>query len=239
MGKRSTRLKIVFFSLLLAGFMVIQYCWMMSLQKDKSEEFKYRIITGINSIGQKMQSTELTVAAVSNLLRQSFFSIGLSALSFEYAIDENGRHLASPGFRQQLINNSGHLTLHYVFDQNRNSEGQLTVVVPFWNRFIWKKMIWPIAASVLLTIMIVVIFCYASILGARNQQSYYDIRTKVLKNMLQQLETPLSTMSVAAEALRNARVMQDAGKMNYYQRVINEENKRMNEQVEKFLREIK
>jgi two-component system phosphate regulon sensor histidine kinase PhoR len=100
-------------------------------------------------------------------------------------------------------------------------------------------MIWPIAASVLLTIMIVVIFCYASILGARNQQSYYDIRTKVLKNMLQQLETPLSTMSVAAEALRNARVMQDAGKMNYYQRVINEENKRMNEQVEKFLREIK
>jgi hypothetical protein len=57
--------------------------------------------------------------------------------------------------------------------------------------------------------------------------------------MMQQLETPLSTVSVAAEVLRNVRVMHDLGKMNYYQQIINEENQHMNENVEKFLGELK
>jgi hypothetical protein len=208
------------------------------MYKDKSEAFKYHIISAINDAGQQIQSNALTKATITRLLHQTFSSIGLGSIRFEYSIHSGGHHLTSHGF-QQLTGNSSHLTLNYIFNKKGTSEDLLTVVIPFWNKLIWKQMIWPIAASVLLTIMIVVIFCYASLVGVRNQQLFYDNRTNLIKNMMQQFEAPLSTMSVAAEALRNARVMQDAGKINYYQRVINEENKRMNEQVEKFLREIK
>jgi signal transduction histidine kinase len=105
-------------------------------------------------------------------------------------------------------------------------------------KMIWKEMVWVIATSVFLTLMIMAIFCYAFILGERRQQLFYDKRTNALRNMMKQLETPLSTVSVAAEALRNARVMHDSGKINYYQQIITEENKRMNEQVKKFMRDI-
>jgi two-component system, OmpR family, phosphate regulon sensor histidine kinase PhoR len=105
-------------------------------------------------------------------------------------------------------------------------------------KMIWKEMVWVIAASVLLTLMIMAIFCYAFIVGERRQQLFYDKRTNALRNMMKQLETPLSTVSVAAEALRNARVMHDSRKINYYQQIITEENQRMNEQVKKFMRDI-
>lgn len=163
MGKRSTRLKIAFFSLLLLGFIVIQCCWLISLHKERTSASKYGIITEINGVAQTIQLPEPRDTTMS----------------------------------------------------------------------------WAIATSVLLTVMITVIFYYAAILSTRNQQRYFDNRTKVIKHMLQQLEAPLSTVSVAAEALRNARVMQDAAQVNYYQRIINEESQRMNEQVKQFLQALK
>ncbi|MBS1662241.1 MAG: hypothetical protein JST68_14445 [Bacteroidetes bacterium] len=53
--------------------------------------------------------------------------------------------------------------------------------------------------------------------------------------MIQQLETPLSTMSVAAEALGNEKVMHNSEKRRFFQQAIDEENKRMTEQVKKIL----
>jgi hypothetical protein len=242
MMHRSTRLKIAFFSLILAGFMVIQYCWVLSLQKDKSEEYKYRIIHCINDAGRAGSFTGSIGAqkdtTITNLLRRSFSFVGLGALHFDYSIDSGAYHLALKDISQQQKDRSSQLTLQYLIEQNVKT-GQsktLTVVIPSWHTFIWKKMTWTIAASVLLTIMILVIFYYTSVVVARNQRLLYDDRTKLIKTMLQQLEAPLSTVSVAAEALRNARVMRDAGKIQYYQQVINEENKRMNEEVEKLRR---
>ena len=97
---------------------------------------------------------------------------------------------------------------------------------------------WIIFGSVLLTVMIVAVFVCASMISNR-RQPLYDSKTMVIQNMMQQLEAPLSSVSVAAEALRNAKVKHDPGKIDYYQQVITEESQRMNEQVEKFLREIK
>src|SRR5688572_27684603 len=111
MGKRSTRLKITFFSLLLVGFIVVQYCWMVSMYKDKSEAFKYHIISAINDAGQQIQSNALTKATITRLLHQTFSSIGLGSVRFEYSINSGDHHLTSHDF-QQLTGNASHLTLN-------------------------------------------------------------------------------------------------------------------------------
>jgi two-component system, OmpR family, phosphate regulon sensor histidine kinase PhoR len=245
MRKKSTRLKIAFFGLLLIGFIVIQYSWVSSLYKDKWQEFQSLIVSGIDGVGKKIlfsrSHRELTNTDIANRLHRSFSSIGLNNIHFEFSIALGDHHLASPGFHQQLITNSRNHTFYYLFQQsgnNKTSEDLLIVVVPFLKKMVWKEMIWVIAASLFLTIMIMAIFCYAFILGERRQQLFYDSRTNALRNMMKQLETPLSTVSVAAEALRNARVMHDSRKINYYQQIITEENQRMNEQVKKFMRDI-
>lgn len=233
MWKRSTQLKIVFFGLLLVGFVVIQYKWVQSLQKDKMEVFRQRVLDGIENAMQGTLSRsslyKMKDTAIAGSLRRSFLAKGLGSIPFEFSI----------GNREPV--NSSHLLFQYVSPfggKSYSADSSLTVVIPFWKKHALQGMNWIIASSVLLTILLLVIFCSAFLLGDPNQELFYDRRTLLIRKMMQQLEVPLSTVSVAAEALRNARVANDSGKINYYQQVINEENKRMNEQVERFLREL-
>jgi two-component system phosphate regulon sensor histidine kinase PhoR len=53
--------------------------------------------------------------------------------------------------------------------------------------------------------------------------------------MTHEFKTPLATISLAVDALRNDKVAQDREKMNYFSSIIKEENKRMNKHVETIL----
>jgi two-component system, OmpR family, phosphate regulon sensor histidine kinase PhoR len=53
--------------------------------------------------------------------------------------------------------------------------------------------------------------------------------------MTHEFKTPLATISLAVDALRNDKVAQDKQKSNYFSSIIKEENKRMNKQVETIL----
>jgi two-component system phosphate regulon sensor histidine kinase PhoR len=53
--------------------------------------------------------------------------------------------------------------------------------------------------------------------------------------MTHEFKTPLATISLAVDALKNEKVINDRDKMNYFTGIIKEENKRMNRQVETIL----
>lgn len=53
--------------------------------------------------------------------------------------------------------------------------------------------------------------------------------------MTHEFKTPLATISLAVDALRNEKVAVDKEKSNYFTSIIKEENKRMNKQVETIL----
>jgi two-component system phosphate regulon sensor histidine kinase PhoR len=53
--------------------------------------------------------------------------------------------------------------------------------------------------------------------------------------MTHELKTPLATISLAIDALRNEKVVKDKQKSDYFNGIIKEENKRMNKQVETIL----
>jgi hypothetical protein len=244
-GKKSTRFKIVFCGLLLVAFIAIQFSWIRSLQKDKLLQFRNRMATAIGSIaGNKPFEAslhELADTAITSLLRNSFSLKGFDNLRFEYAVALHNKQFASAGFNQKQKDQSN-LILHYVLrytgqiDEDHSGE-ILTIVVP--KKTALKELTWIIVASVLLTVMIMAVFCSVYYFNYKSRQSAYGQRTALVKNMMQQMESPLSTVSVAADALRNAKVMHDEVKVNYYQQIITEESKRMNEQVEKFLRDLK
>jgi two-component system phosphate regulon sensor histidine kinase PhoR len=53
--------------------------------------------------------------------------------------------------------------------------------------------------------------------------------------MTHEFKTPLATISLAVDALKNEKVVGDREKTNYFTSIIKEENKRMNKQVETIL----
>jgi two-component system phosphate regulon sensor histidine kinase PhoR len=68
-----------------------------------------------------------------------------------------------------------------------------------------------------------------------NQKKLSEIKSDFINNMTHEFKTPLATISLAVDALRNEKVIGNAEKMNYFSGMIKEENKRMNKHVETIL----
>jgi two-component system phosphate regulon sensor histidine kinase PhoR len=67
------------------------------------------------------------------------------------------------------------------------------------------------------------------------QKKMSEIKNDFINNMTHEFKTPLATISLAVDALRNEKVAQDRSKSEYFSGIIKEENKRMNKQVELIL----
>lgn len=102
------------------------------------------------------------------------------------------------------------------------------------SNFVIRKIGWYIAGSILFTIIIISAF-YLTIRTMFNQKKLSEIKSDFINNMTHELKTPLATISLAIDALTNEKVIHDTEKIRYYSRMIKDENKRMNKQVEKIL----
>ncbi|MDQ6814832.1 MAG: HAMP domain-containing histidine kinase, partial [Bacteroidota bacterium] len=67
------------------------------------------------------------------------------------------------------------------------------------------------------------------------QKKLSEIKTDFINNMTHEFKTPLATISLAVDALRNEKVLSQPDKMSYFSGIIKEENKRMNKHVETIL----
>ena len=118
MGRKSTRLKILFFGLLIAAFIGIQYSWVRSIQKGKLQQFRFLMISGIDVAAGKLPVDasiyDLADTAIAGILRQSFLSKGLSNLRFEFSLALDDRQTSSAGFLQKRADTANNLVLHYV-----------------------------------------------------------------------------------------------------------------------------
>lgn len=118
--------------------------------------------------------------------------------------------------------------------ENLVSEEWLSVVVPHQQSLIWKEVIWFILGSVLFTLIITTAF-FITIRTLLKQKKLSEIKSDFINNMTHEFKTPLATISLAVDALKNEKVSGNREKTAYFTSIIKEENKRMNKQVETIL----
>ncbi|MEY4150521.1 MAG: hypothetical protein RL555_1125 [Bacteroidota bacterium] len=111
----------------------------------------------------------------------------------------------------------------------------LIVVVPGIKEIVLRSLRWNIAASILFTLAILAAF-YFTIRTMIQQKKIGEMKTDFINNMTHEFKTPLATISLAVDAMRNEKVIQDQEKMHYFSGIIKEENLRMNRQVETILK---
>ncbi len=84
-------------------------------------------------------------------------------------------------------------------------------------------------------LVLIVMFCFGIALFAfRRQQKLSDLKTDFINNMTHELKTPISTISLALEALGDPD-MQTKERISLYAKVIEQENERLKIQVERVL----
>lgn len=97
-----------------------------------------------------------------------------------------------------------------------------------------KQLGMMITGGVLFTMIIITAFAL-TIRTMLNQKKLSEIKSDFINNMTHELKTPLATISLAIDAIRNEKVMSKPEKIQYFSGIIKEENKRMNKQVESIL----
>ncbi len=91
-----------------------------------------------------------------------------------------------------------------------------------------------VIGSIFFTLMIISAF-YVTVYALIRQKKLSEIKNDFINNMTHELKTPLATISLAVDAMRNNKVLEDRTRMDYFSGIIKEENKRMNKHVEKIL----
>jgi two-component system phosphate regulon sensor histidine kinase PhoR len=110
----------------------------------------------------------------------------------------------------------------------------LVVIVTDFKKQIWASLRWVIFGSILFMIVIIAAF-FVTVKSLLNQKKLSEIKSDFINNMTHEFKTPLATISLAVDALRNEKVQNDKEKTKYFSGIIKEENIRMNKHVETIL----
>jgi two-component system phosphate regulon sensor histidine kinase PhoR len=115
------------------------------------------------------------------------------------------------------------------------SDYSLYVQFPGEKKFVISSILGMAGLSIIFTLIIVI--AYSSALHQLNKQRQISqIKTDFINNMTHEFKTPIATINLALDALKNSKISTNPEKVSYYQGLIREENKRMHGQVENVLR---
>jgi two-component system, OmpR family, phosphate regulon sensor histidine kinase PhoR len=179
---------------------------------------------------------------VHNKLKASFESMQLKNLQFEFAVTNttDDYEMASKNFDKAFWDTTNNKRNYYpIIPENTDVEGlatleKLIIVVPDFKNQVWQSLRWIIIVAIIFMIIIITAF-YVTVKSLLNQKKLSEIKSDFINNMTHEFKTPLATISLAVDALRNEKVMADKEKTKYFSSIIKEENIRMNKHVETIL----
>ncbi len=121
----------------------------------------------------------------------------------------------------------------------KNSEGSsnfaLLLTFPKKKKFLLQSVLGMAFLSLLFTLVIVIAYASA-IYQLIKQKQISEIKSDFINNMTHEFKTPIATINLAVEAIRNPKIIGDQEKVIRYLGMIRDENKRMHAQVENVLR---
>ena len=193
-----------------------------------------------STIGEKFTDYE-----IAERLQKAFLKQGLKDTRFEFAVTSNF-NLISYELKSMNFMRAAEDTVHnkafiypLLVPSGSNYEGlvpdeTMIVIVPNIKKIVLKQIKWMIIGSVLFTLIIIAAF-FLTVSALLRQKKLSAIKNDFINNMTHEFKTPLATISLAVDALRNEKVAQDKEKSEYFSSIIKEENKRMNKHVETIL----
>ncbi len=179
-------------------------------------------------------------------LRMALNKHGLKKTNFEFAVLNrnsitNNYEMQTLNFSKLMADTARSRTFWFPLSAPSGSiaEGlvadeELWVIVPDVKNFLLESMSWMIAGSVLFTLVICTAF-FITVRTMLRQKKLSEIKSDFINNMTHEFKTPLATISLAVDALKNEKVWRSREKMDYFSSIIKDENKRMNKQVETIL----
>lgn len=188
------------------------------------------LLTGKRKLSNRFQPEQLD-----SLLKMELGNKGIDIEYYYGVLDQNQDSLIyveKPDAAFDLLQSDLRVTL-FPNDIIGNIN-YLIVHFPRQKEYLISKTWLTLIMALVLIIIVVLCFAYA-IFTIIKQKKLSSIKNDFINNMTHEFKTPISTISLATEALQEQSVVQNPGVRERYLRIIDSENQRLSRQVEKVL----
>jgi two-component system phosphate regulon sensor histidine kinase PhoR len=213
-----------------------------ALPKGASEEL-------LKMLATPTLAERLTVEEIQKRIASYFDNNGLKGAKFQFAVISNsnntGVDLATPEFEKYyeignvdttnytihtwpLVNLSGDESVAFSPDES------LILITYGINDFVLRSVSWVILVALLFTMIIITAF-YLTVRTILTQKKLSEMKTDFINNMTHELRTPLATIAIAVDTLKNEKIIGNREQLLSIGQIIKAENARMNIQVEQIL----
>ena len=185
---------------------------------------------------QKQISNRVEKEQIDKMLKDQLQMKGID-IDYEYAVVDRGiNHVI---FRDYQPNDEKEVLLSdfsiKLFPNDfTGGQNYLTIFFPDQTGFLIKDIWLTLTSSVFLVLLIIFCFAYA-IFAIIRQKKLSEIKNDFINNMTHEFKTPISTVSLACEALQDKDIQKNESFIAKYVEAIRDENRRLGHQVEKVL----
>ena len=195
---------------------------------DVANEINYKEIASAMPLQERVSKEN-----IQKLLKKELEEYGVNT-KFEFGVFSSG--LATKVKSDGFVYNENNTYSIPIFSDNENSNKyQLLVSFPQKKKFLLTDLVGITLLSIIFTLIIII--AYSSALNQLIRQRHIsEIKSDFINNMTHEFKTPIATINLALDAIRNPKIIDDKEKVFKYLQMIKDENKRMHAQVENVLR---
>ncbi|MBS4043313.1 MAG: HAMP domain-containing histidine kinase [Chitinophagaceae bacterium] len=196
-----------------------------------------------NILKPKMVSEQFSLQDIQHKITAAFKDEELKRIHFDFAIisSNNEYEMQTPNFEKSFFDTASNKPFIFpIFPgegtdfEGLNVAEHLVIVVPNFKQQVWGTLTWIVLGSGVFTIIIFAAF-FITVRTLINQKKISEIKSDFINNMTHEFKTPIATISLAVDAIKNQKVLNDPQKLQYFTGIIKDENTRMNKHVETIL----
>jgi len=254
---RSTlRIIIILAALSIAGITFTQIYWVRRALDIRENQFYRDVSSSLRSVAQKIFEINRTPSAANNPVDQlssNYFTVTINGpidadllefllktefekrnvtADFEYGIYDCSEKCMVGG--NYISPKKGKTVAHFPEAPKLKNDGYYFAVhFPGVEANLISQMgIWGFSSAVLL---IVIFFFVYTLLVILKQRRLSEIQKDFINNMTHEFKTPISTIAISAEVLKNPGIIHTPERLLNYVTIIQNENHRLKQQVERVL----
>lgn len=156
--------------------------------------------------------------------------------SFEFCITNEARlpTMFSSGYKMEYLDDPNNRQIFLTTENTIMNTEVLNIFILQPESYFQNHLALLLLGSILFTSIIITAFLL-TLKTMLSQKKLSEIKSDFINNMTHEFKTPIATIQLATDALKNEKVIHNPDQILYYSGIIKEENRRMNKQVEKIL----
>jgi len=195
---------------------------------DIAYEINYKEIASAMPLQERVSKE-----TIQKLLKKELEEYGVNT-KFEFGVFSSSlaTKVKSDGF---IYDSKNTYSIPIFSDNEGSNKYELMVSFPNKKKFLLTDLIGITLLSIIFTLIIII--AYTSALNQLiRQRQISEIKSDFINNMTHEFKTPIATINLALDAIKNPKIIGNEQMVLKYLQMIKDENKRMHAQVENVLR---